>query len=95
MRRRKRVIFEELDDSPVAPAENPEQAVLRGEKRAYIEDGLRLLSERERVALILRDVEGLRASDVARHLGCSPATVRSHIANARVKFRRYAKGRKQ
>ena len=94
MRRRKRVTFEELDDSPVAPTENPEQAVLRGEKRAYIEDGLHLLSERERVAIILRDVEGLSASDVARHLGCSPATVRSHIANARVKFRRYAKGRK-
>ena len=95
VRRRKRVTFEELDDSPRTPTENPEQAVLRGEKRAYIEDGLRLLSERERVALILRDVEGLPASEVARHLGCSPATVRSHIANARVKFRRYAKGRKR
>jgi DNA-directed RNA polymerase specialized sigma24 family protein len=27
-------------------------------------------------------------------LGCSKATVRSHIANARVKFRRYVQGRK-
>ena len=95
MRRRKRVTFEELGDSAEMPTENPEQAVLRGENRAYIEDGLRLLSERERVALILRDVEGLPASEVARYLGCSPATVRSHIANARVKFRRYAKGRKR
>ena len=62
------------------PAENPEQSVLRSEKRQYIEDGLRLLSARERAALILRDVEGLPAAEVARHLGCSPATVRSHIA---------------
>ena len=94
VRRRKRVVFEELDHAPnVSSEENPEQAVLRGEKRAYIEDGLRLLSERERAALILRDIEGLPAADVAEQLGCSPATVRSHIANARVKFRRYARGR--
>jgi len=57
-------------------------------------DGLRLLSERERAALLLRDVEGLPAADVARQIGCSTATVRSHIANARVKFRKYMKGRK-
>ena len=48
---------------------------------------------RERAALILRDIEGLPAAEVAEQLGCSPATVRSHIANARVKFRRYARGR--
>ncbi len=95
VRQRKRVTFEELDKAPETPTESPEQAVLRGEKRAYIEDGLRLLSARERAALILRDVEGLPAAEVARHLGCSPATVRSHIANGRVKFRRYMKGRKR
>jgi RNA polymerase sigma-70 factor (ECF subfamily) len=95
VRQRKRVTFEELDRAPEMQTENPEQRVLRSEKRQYIEDGLRLLSARERAALILRDVEGLPAAEVARHLGCSPATVRSHIANARVKFRRYMKGRKQ
>lgn len=95
MRRRKRVTFEELDHAPELPGESPEQLVLRGEKREYIEDGLRLLSSRERAALLLRDVEGLPASEVAEQLGCSPATVRSHIANARVKFRRYVKGRKR
>jgi RNA polymerase sigma-70 factor, ECF subfamily len=39
--------------------------------------------------LVLRDVEGLSAEDVAKQLNCSKATVRSHIANARIKFRRY------
>ena len=92
VRRRKRVTFEGLDRAPdVSSEESPEHAVLRGEKRAYIVAGLRLLSERERVALILRDIEGLPTADVAVQLGCSPATVRSHIANARVKFRRYAR----
>ena len=94
VRKRKRVVLEDLEHAPEGPVENPEQAVLRGEKRKYIEDGLRLLSARERAALILRDIEGLPAAEVAQHLGCSPATVRSHIANARVKFRKYMKGRK-
>jgi RNA polymerase sigma-70 factor (ECF subfamily) len=95
VRQRKRVVFEELDKAPEMPTESPEQRLLRSEKQAYIEDGLRLLSERERAALILRDIEGLPAAEVAKQLGCSPATVRSHIANARVKFRKYVKGRKR
>jgi len=76
-------------------SESPEAQVLASEGRSYMEDGLRLLSPRERMALILRDVEGLPAEDVARQLGCSKATVRSHIANARVKFRRYMEGRRR
>ena len=67
---------------------------MRAERRAYLEDGLRLLTERERLALLLRDVDGLPAEEVARRLNCSKATVRSHIANARVKFRRYMERRK-
>jgi RNA polymerase sigma-70 factor (ECF subfamily) len=94
LRRGKRVEFCELDGTPVSPEENPEQAVLRGEQGAYLEDGLRLLSPRERAALILRDVEDLPAEEVARQLGCSKATVRSHIANGRIKFRKYLEGRK-
>ena len=95
VRRRKRVVFEEIVQSPPDPGESPEQGVLRSEQKQYIEDGLRLLSERERAALILRDIEGLPAAEVAERLGCSPATVRSHIANARVKFRKYMNGRKR
>ena len=95
LRRRKRLVFEDLDYIPdLSSRDNPEQNVLRTEKRTYIEAGLRLLSERERTALVLRDFEGLPARDVADQLGCSPATVRSHIANARVKLRRYVRGMK-
>ncbi|MBI1358623.1 MAG: sigma-70 family RNA polymerase sigma factor [Acidobacteria bacterium] len=94
MRRNKRVRFEEIDVAPESPSESPEQTVLRDEKRRYIEDGLRLLSDRERAALILRDIEGLPAVEVAARLNCSPATVRSHIANARVKFKKYVQGRR-
>jgi RNA polymerase sigma-70 factor (ECF subfamily) len=53
-----------------------------------------LLTDRERLALIMRDVDGMPAEDVAKALNCSKATVRSHIANARIKFRRYLERRK-
>ena len=69
--------------------------LLRAEHREYLEDGLRLLTARERAALMLRDVEGCSADEVARQLDCSKATVRSHIANARIKLRRYMAGRRR
>ncbi len=63
--------------------------LLHAERCGYLEAGLESLTHRERTALILRDVEDLPAQDVAALLNCSKATVRSHIANARTKFRRY------
>jgi RNA polymerase sigma-70 factor (ECF subfamily) len=95
LRRNSRATFCDLDEAPTSHSESPEQELLRGEQREYLEDGLRLLSPRERAALMLRDVEGLPAEEVARRLDCSKATVRSHIANARTKFRRYMDGRKR
>jgi RNA polymerase sigma-70 factor (ECF subfamily) len=98
LRRHGRVSFSDIDDlaDPIctAPANSPEQILLRSERSQYLEDGLRLLTDRERTALIMRDVDGLPAEEVARHLNCSKATVRSHIANARIKFQRYLERRK-
>src|SRR5580698_11484771 len=98
LRRSGKVNFCEIDSlaEPLSePSESPEQAVLRSEHRSYLEDGLTVLTERERTALLLRDVEGLPAEVVAEQMSCSKATVRSHIANARIKFRRYMdRGRK-
>jgi RNA polymerase sigma-70 factor (ECF subfamily) len=98
LRRQGRVAFCELDEMPEricgSPDESPEQLVLRAEREAVLHGGLQVLTARERAALLLRDVEGLPAEEVARHLACSKATVRSHISNARVKFRRYMSRRK-
>ena len=97
LRRHGKVNFCEIDSliEPLTqPDESPEQAVLRTEHREYLVRGLDSLTERERTALILRDVEGLPAEEVARQLNCSKATVRSHIANARIKFRRYMERKK-
>jgi RNA polymerase sigma-70 factor (ECF subfamily) len=66
-----------------------EQRMLRTEHREHLEASLSVLTAKERTALLLRDIEDLPAEDVAERLGCSKATVRSHIANARVKLRKY------
>ena len=95
LRRSGRASFCEIADAPLSHDESPEQILLRSEERNYLEDGLRLLSPRERAALMLRDVEGLPAEEVAQRLNCSKATVRSHIANGRIKFRRYMERRKR
>jgi len=95
LRRHGRVTECEVDVNSQSGEESPEQLLLRSEHREYLEDGLRLLTARERAALILRDVEGCSAEEVAQQLECSKATVRSHIANARIKLRRYMAGRKR
>ncbi|HWC95156.1 MAG TPA: sigma-70 family RNA polymerase sigma factor [Candidatus Sulfopaludibacter sp.] len=95
LRRNSRATFCEIDEAPESHSETPEQVLLRSEHREYLEDGLRLLSPRERTALLLRDVEGLAAEEVAQQMSCSKATVRSHIANARTKLRRYMERRKR
>jgi RNA polymerase sigma-70 factor (ECF subfamily) len=75
--------------------ESAEQRLLRNERREILEAGLEVLTIRERTALLLRDVEDLPAEEVAAHLNCSKATVRSHIANARVKLRRHFERKKR
>jgi RNA polymerase sigma-70 factor, ECF subfamily len=95
VRRNGRATFCEIENAPEGHDETPEQLILRSEQRSYLQEGLKVLSARERAALLLRDVEGLPAEEVAKRMGCSKATVRSHIANARTKFRRYIEKRKR
>src|ERR1700689_2123910 len=93
LRRTGRVTFSDLDDLPEpfvsSPHDSPEELLLRSERWERLEASLDILTVRERTALVLRDVEDLPAEEVAARLNCSPATVRSHIANARVKLRRH------
>ena len=98
LRRAGRVNFTDLETLPEpvlrSRQESPEQRVLRTEHRERLEAGLEVLTAREKMALLLRDVEDLPAEEVALRLNCSKATVRSHIANARVKLRRYMERKK-
>ena len=93
LRRSGRITFTDLDELPepvtASVMDSPEQYVLRLERREHLASSLEVLTERERTALLLRDVEDMPAEEVAVQLSCSKATVRSHIANARVKLRRH------
>ena len=95
LRRHGRVAFCEMAEAPESHAETPEAAVLRSEQRDWLAAGLERLTPRERAALVLRDMEDLSADEVARRLDCSKATVRSHIANARTKLKKFAEKRKR
>ena len=66
---------------------DPQQRTTEGERRRALELSLRMLSEKERAALVLRDLEGLTTEEVARALGSSEATVRSQVSKARVKVK--------
>ena len=97
LRRNRKLTFTDVDESPevgAEGAETPEQLFLRGERKLQLDGGLATLTERERMALLLRDVEDMPADQVASQMNCSMATVRSHIANARIKFKRYLEVRK-
>ena len=45
------------------------------------------LSQKERAAIVLRDLEGLDISEVAKALGCRKGTVRAHLSRGRLKLR--------
>lgn len=93
LRRSGRMSMADLEEAPApllrSQAESPEQRVLRSESRDQLARGLDVLTARERLALLLRDIADFPAEEVAAQLRCSKATVRSHIANARVKLRRF------
>src|SRR5215831_16734797 len=74
LRRTGRVSFTDIDEIPEpftsSCEDSPEQLVLRAEHREHLECGLGVLTDRERTALLLRDVEGLPAEEVAERLSC-------------------------
>jgi RNA polymerase sigma-70 factor, ECF subfamily len=70
----------------IAAQETDAQTILaQAERRRVLELSLGILPEKERAALVLRDLEGLSTGEVARALGSSEATVRSQVSKARAK----------
>jgi RNA polymerase sigma-70 factor (ECF subfamily) len=80
--------MEEAGELP-SRADDPAEQSAREERRRVLELSLRMLPEKERAALVLRDLEGLTTGEVARALGSSEATVRSQVSKARVKVREF------
>jgi RNA polymerase sigma-70 factor (ECF subfamily) len=84
-----------LDGAPILRDQtpDPEQAVLFAQQRQLIAAALEGLTERERDAIVLRDLEGLSTAEVARILGTMETTVRSQISTGRVKIKSFVMAR--
>ncbi len=88
-RRRRSVALDEVSEPP-SPRPDAYDAAARAQQREMVRRGLGRLGEKERAALVLRDLEGLPTREVARILGSSENTVRSQISTARLKLRDFA-----
>jgi RNA polymerase sigma-70 factor (ECF subfamily) len=76
--------IEALEDDEVDPMER----LLRTESSERVQELLEKLPARERAILILRDIEGLSAKEIAEIIHTNHATVRWWLFLARKQFRR-------
>jgi len=81
----------ELDPSvtPRSKADPPEEAALREELAAEIQRGLDSLSQEQRLAAVLVDVQGFSYEEAAQVMGTSVGTVKSRLSRARGGLRDY------
>jgi RNA polymerase sigma-70 factor (ECF subfamily) len=66
---------------------SPESAALSGEIRTHLAGALRLLPERQRTVVSLRDINGLTAGEVCEFLGISAVNQRVLLHRARARLR--------
>lgn len=80
---RRRRPQEDLDFDPPVPARHSEEL----ERSQLVAVALERVTERERAAIVLREIEGLETAEVAAILGTSEVTVRTHISTGKAKMR--------
>lgn len=98
-RRRSSTISIDADDndsSPISqqlpcPGQTPEQQALAAEQRRIIMAALGKVKFDFRVAVILRDIEGLSYEEIAETLEVSVGTIKSRIARGREELRQQLK----
>jgi RNA polymerase sigma-70 factor, ECF subfamily len=88
-RRRKAMVRMEMRD----PVPDPERLLSIAERKRLLVAGLETLPERERTAVVLRDIEGLSTAEVAAILGVAEVTVRSQTSMGRLKLAKYVRSR--
>jgi RNA polymerase sigma-70 factor (ECF subfamily) len=67
---------------------NPERAASDRQREEILRTALQGLTERERTALVLRELEGLNTLEAAEIMGVAAATVRVQVMQARLKLRK-------
>jgi len=69
------------------PSADPEYALQSEERQQLVRTALEELAEEYRVALVLKEMDGLRYDEIARIVDCPIGTVRSRIHRARQELR--------
>lgn len=88
---RKRTLLAEPDERAADPSSDALTTITLEERKRLLAEGLQTLGDRERAAIVLRDIEGLSTQEVAKILGVEEVTVRSQICVARVKLAKYVR----
>lgn len=81
-----------LAETMESNGDTPEEALLLRETRMAIERSLQYLPVSQRVAVIMRDVEGLSYEEISELLQVSLGTVKSRIARGREELKRRLNG---
>lgn len=81
------VSLEAASDAAVIAEDGPVAAFERSERFRATVDALRELPERQRAALVLRELEGRSHEEIAETLGVTSGAARQHLRRARVALR--------
>ncbi|MBI5084968.1 MAG: sigma-70 family RNA polymerase sigma factor [Acidobacteria bacterium] len=89
--RRRRPVESIEWDPPVAATQ--QTGLELDERRRLVAEGLKTLPERERAAIVLREIEGLETAEVAAIFGSSEVTVRSQVSMGKARLKKWLEGR--
>jgi len=83
----------ELTWDLTSKARSPEEALLLQEEREGVKQMLNALPLQQRIAVIMRDIEGLSYEEIAESLNVSLGTIKSRIARGREILKHHLRGR--
>lgn len=87
-RQRRRNTFVEFEGpETIDQSDDPYAGLARKQERLILQRALDSLPEKERLAIVLRDVEGLSTAEVASILQSSETTVRSQVSRGRLRLK--------
>jgi RNA polymerase sigma-70 factor, ECF subfamily len=89
LRQRRRAAFPTVATEVIAvdTSADPHHGMAVEQQRQLLRKALDELGEKERMAVVLRDIEGFSTAEVAAILRSSETTVRSQVSRARVKIK--------
>ena len=71
--------------------ESPDKRLENAEIMRAVKDAIKRLPPRQKMAIVLHDIEGFSKLEIAAALGCPQATVRSNLHIARTKVKKWLK----